>query len=339
MLMRVLIIGGTGNLSYACSVAALESGFEVVNLNRGRKPEQSAPGVITLKADIRDEQAARTVLGDQRFGAVVDFISYTPEQLRAALDLLRDRTDQFCFISTASAYRKPPVDHVITEGTPLGNPYWAYSRAKIAAERLLRAEGRDRGLPYTIVRPSHTYGRGWLPLACGSADFTIAARMLAGREIIVHGDGQALWTLTHARDFAAGLVGLLGHPGALGEAVQIMGEEVLTWDVIHHTVARALGVEPRIVHLPSDFIAAVDPDLGEHFLGDKTYSALFDCTKLKRLVPGFRTTIPLHQGVRESVDWLLADPTRQQINPKLDQQIEHILAAWHRAMAAAVGAP
>ncbi len=335
--MRILIVGGTGNLSSACSAAALGAGLEVFNLNRGLKPAETAPGVTRLKADIRDQDATRAVLGDLRFGAVVDFISYTTEQLTASLAALGERSDQYVFISTASAYRKPPVEHVIAEGTPLANPFWAYSRAKIDCERLLERMGRDRGLPYTIVRPSHTYGLGWLPLAFGSSDFTIAARMLAGKEVVVHGDGQSLWTLTHARDFAAGLVGLLGHQGALGEAVQIMGDEVLTWDTIHRTVAAALGVEPRIVHVPSDFIAAVDADMGERLLGDKAYSALFDCSKLKRLVPGFRTTVALHQGVRESVDWLMADPARRTVNPKLEETVEGILAAWHRGMAAALG--
>lgn len=335
--MRVLFIGGTGNLSYACSAAALESGLEVFNLNRGSKPEGVAPGVVTLKADIRDRGSARSALGDLRFGAVVDFISYTPEQLTGSLQILGDRTDQYVFISTASAYRKPPGHHVVTEGTPLGNPFWAYSRAKIACEQLLESEGRDRGLPYTIVRPSHTYGRGWLPTSFGSSDFTVAARLLAGREIVVHGDGQSIWTLTHARDFAAGLVGLLGHPGALREAVHITGEEALTWDAIHRTVARALGVEPRIVHVPSEFIAAVDPDIGERLLGDKAYSTLFDCSKLKRLVPGFHTTIAFHVGVRESVDWLMGDPARRAANPKVDRTIERILAAWHRTPSPAQG--
>jgi nucleoside-diphosphate-sugar epimerase len=337
--MRILIVGGTGNLSYACSVAALESGLDVFNLNRASRPAEPAPGAKTLKADIRDPEAARTALGDLRFGAVVDFISYTPEQLAGSLALLGERTDQYVLLSTASAYRKPPVHHTIAEGTPLANPFWGYSRDKIACERLLEAQGHERGIPYTIVRPSHTYGRGWLPLAFGSSDFTIPARMLAGKEIIVHGDGQSLWTLTHARDFAAGLVGLLGHPGALGEAVQIMGDEALTWDAIHSTVAAALGVEPRIVHIPSDFIAALAPEMGERLLGDKAYSVLFDCAKLKRLVPGFRTTIALHQGVRESAEWLMAEPSRRRVNPKMDETIERILAAWHRAMAAGLEKP
>ncbi|HYN78933.1 MAG TPA: NAD-dependent epimerase/dehydratase family protein [Lamprocystis sp. (in: g-proteobacteria)] len=335
--MQCLIVGGTGNLSYACTVAALATGIEVFTLNRGLKPAGSDPCAVTLKADIRDGDAVRAAVGDRRFGAVVDFISYSPEQLSGSLDLLGGRTDQYVFVSTASAYRKPPVHPVVTEGTPLANPFWAYARGKIACERLLELISRERALPYTIVRPSHTYGRGWLPLAFGSSDFTIAARMLAGQEVIVHGDGQSLWTLTHARDFAAGLVGLLGHPGALGEAVQITGEEVLTWDAIHHTVAAALGVEPRIMHIPSDFIAAVDPAMGERLLGDKTYSVLFDCSKLKRLVPGFSARIPLHLGVRESVDWLLADPARQAINAGMDATIERILAAWRRAMAAGLG--
>lgn len=334
--MRVLIIGGTGNLSYACTMAALEAGLEVFNLNRGSRPEEAAPGVVTLKADIRAGGSARSALGDLRFGAVVDFISYTPEQLTASLAILGDRTDQYVFISTASAYRKPPVHHVATEGTPLGNPFWSYSRAKIACERILESQRRDRGLPYTIVRPSHTYGRGWLPTSFGSSDFTVPARLLAGKEIVVHGDGQSLWTLTHARDFAAGLVGLLGHPGVLGEPVQIVGEDTLTWDAIHRTVARALGVEPRVVHVPAEFIAAVDPEMGERLLGDKAYSTLFDCSKLKRLVPRFRTTVSFHEGVRESVEWLMADPARRKVNTKIDQSIERILAAWHRAMSAAL---
>lgn len=334
--MRVLFIGGTGNLSYDSSLRALAVGHEVYHLNRGKRSNKKIDGVTTLTADVGDEAAVRAALGSLEFDAVVDFIAFTRDQVERDLRLFRGRTAQYVFISSASVYRKPPVNQVITEATPLHNPHWQYSRDKIACERLLDAEWKDRGFPVTIVRPSHTYSAGWIPTAWTSSDFTVASRMLAGKEIVVHGDGQSLWTLTHTRDFAVGLVGLLGNPAAIGEAVQITGDEALTWESIYRTVAAILGVEPRLVHIPSDFIASVDPDLGQGFLGDKTYTALFDCSKLKRLVPDFRTTIPFHQGVRESIEWLLADPSRQKMNAETDAAIEKVLAAWHRGMKAAL---
>ncbi len=335
--MRILFIGGTGNLSYDSSLRAVALGHELYHLNRGKRADRRIDGVVNLTADVGDEVAVREAIGKLEFDAVVDFIAFTTDQVERDLRLFRGRTGQYVFISSASAYRKPPVHHVITESTPLHNPHWRYSRDKIACERLLDAEWKERGFPVTIVRPSHTYSRGWVPTAWTSPDFTVAARMLAGKEVIVHGDGQSLWTLTHTRDFAVGLVGLLGNPAAVGEAVQITGDEALTWESIHRIVAACLGVEPAIVHVPSDFIAAVDPEMGQHFLGDKTYSALFDCSKLKRLVPEFRTTIPFQQGIRESIEWLLADPSRQTINAEIDAVIEKVLAAWKRGMKAALG--
>lgn len=335
--MRILFIGGTGNLSYDCSLRVLAEGHELYWLNRGTRADKAADGVRRLVADVGDEAAVRAALGGLEFDAVADFIAYTPDQVERDVRLFRGRTAQYVFVSSASAYRKVPVHHVITEATPLSNPYWDYSRAKIACEDLLRREMAEKGFPATIVRPSHTYGRGWIPTAWTSSDFTVAARMLAGKEVVVHGDGQSLWTLTHTRDFAVGFAGLLGNPAAIGEAVQITGDEALTWDAIHRTVAAALGVEPRVVHVPSDFIAAVDPDMGQHFLGDKTWSSVFDCSKLKRLVPGFRTTVPFHSGVRESVEWLMADPARRTVNAKIDAVIDRVLEAWHRGMAAALG--
>ena len=328
--MRVLFIGGTGNLSYECSLRALSDGIELYHLNRGNRPERVPAGVVSLNADIDDETSVKAALRGLRFDAMVQFIAYKPERVAADLRLFRDRTEQYVFLSTASAYRKPPVHHVITEATPLENPYWQYSRDKIACERLLEAERAASGFPYTVVRPSHTYGVGWIPTPFGSSDFTIARRMLDGKQIVVHGDGQSLWTLTHARDFAVGLVGLLGNPAAIGEAVQITGDEALTWDAIHRDIAAALGVEPRIVHVTSDFIAGVDPELAGPFLGDKTWSALFDCSKLKRLVPAFRTTLPFHRGIRESVEWYLADAGRQVVDARLDATVEKVLAAWRR---------
>lgn len=335
--MRVLFIGGTGNLSYDCSLRAAAQGIELYHLNRGSREHKKVEGVVTLTADFGDEAAVRAALGSLEFDAVVDFIGYKKEQVESAVRLFKGRTGQFVYISSASAYRKPAANHVISESTPLVNPCWSYSRDKIECERLLVEEWTERDFPMTIVRPSHTYGKGWIPTAWSSSDFTVAARMLAGKEIVVHGDGQSLWTLTHAKDFAVGLVGLLGNPAAIGEAVQITGDQALTWETIHLTIADVLGVEPRIVHIPSDFIAMVDPDMGQHFLGDKTYSSLFDCSKLKRLVPDFRTTIPFHQGVRESIEWFLEDPSRQKTNEKIATAIEKVLGAWKRAMAAALG--
>jgi nucleoside-diphosphate-sugar epimerase len=326
--MKVLSIGGTGNLSTDCTLRALAKGIEVWHLNRGSGSMKAPAAVVSRNADVRDEAAARRAIGNEKFDAVVDFIAFTKPHIEEDLRLFRDRAAQFVFISSASAYRKPPVHHVITESTPLANPYWKYSQDKIACERLLEEEGRVSGLPYTIIRPSHTYCSRWMPTAFSSSDFTVPKRMLDGRRVVVHGDGQSLWTLTHARDFAVGLVGLLGNPAAIGEAVQITGEEALTWDAIHATIARALGVEPEVVHIPSDFIAQVDPERGAHFLGDKTYSSLFDCSKLRRLVPEFRTTISFQEGMRESAAYYLADPKRQTVDGELDAAIDRILAAW-----------
>jgi len=335
--MRILFIGGTGNLSYDSSLRALAEGHELYHLNRGNRIGKIIQGVHTLKADVEDEEAMKSALGSLEFDAVVDFIAFKKEQVERDIRLFRGRTGQFVFISSASAYRKPSVHHVISESTPLHNPHWDYSRNKIACERLLESEWTEHSFPMTIIRPSHTYSKGWIPTAWTSADFTVAKRMLDGKEIVVQGDGQSLWTLTHTRDFAVGLVGLLGNPAAIGEAVQITGDEALSWESVHTTIASVLGVKPRIVHIPSDFISAVDPDIGQHFLGDKTYSALFDCSKLKRLVPAFRTTISFQAGIRESIEWMLADTARQRVDARIDSIIDKVLAAWHRGMKAALG--
>ncbi len=329
--MRLLIIGGTGNISAEFAEAAIARGIEVFILTRGsRAPAGRASAII---ADANDPAAVASATRGMNFDAVVDFLCFEPARATEAINAFLGRTGHYVFISSASVYEKPPRSHVIDERTPLCNPFWQYARDKIACERLFMDAFHDRGFPVTIVRPSHTYGRSWIPTAFVSSDFTVAARMLEGKEIIVPGDGQSLWTLTHARDFAVGLVGLLGRPEALGEAFTIAGDDVHTWEAIHRIVADALGVEPRLVHVPSEFIAAVDPGLGERLLGDKMYSSLFDCSKLRRLVPEFRTTIPLAHGVEESVAWRLADPSRMTVSGEMDGRIERILSAWHRAMA------
>ncbi len=334
--MRVLFIGGTGNLSFDCTRRALELGYELYHLNRGQREDKKLNGVTELIADINDEEAMKRAIGALDFDAVVDFIAFVPKHVERDIRLFSGRTGHYLFISSASVYRKPPVHHIITEATPTINPYWQYSRDKIACERLLLEAVQTKGFPGTIIRPSHTYSLGWIPTAWTSSDFTIAARMLSGKEIVVHGDGQSLWTLTHTRDFAVGLVGLLGRNEALGESFQITGDEALSWDAIHAALASALRVEAKIVHIPSEFIAAIDPEIGQQFLGDKSYSALFDCSKLKRLVPEFRVTIPFAQGLRQSVEWFLEDKTRQKIDAGTDALIDKVLAAWKRGMAAAL---
>jgi nucleoside-diphosphate-sugar epimerase len=326
--VKVLFIGGTGVISTACTRLALERGLEMTLLNRGQSGATPA-GCEVIAADIRQSGAAARALVGRTFDVVVQWIAYTPEHVRADLDLLAGRMGQYVFISSATVYRRPPPHYIVTEDTPLGNAYWPYARAKLACEELLRRESRERGLPVTIVRPSSTYGPTKVPTSVGGGH-TVVDRMRRGLPVLVHGDGQSLWTLTHARDFAVGLVGLLGNPSAIGEAVQITGDEALTWDAVHATIAAAIGAKPSIVHIPSDFIAAVDKERGPHFLGDKTYSALFDCSKLKRLVPEFRTTVSFQEGMRESAAWYLSDPSRQKVDLALDAEIEAILEAWNR---------
>lgn len=329
--MKVLIIGGTGNLSLPVVEEALAQGLELVLLNRGREGTRHE-NVETLVADAREEGATGAALAGRNFDVVVDFIAYGSHDVDRAARLFLGRTDQYVYISSASVYRKPPLTHLVDERTPLDNPYWQYSRDKIAGERALAKAHEETGFPFTIVRPSHTYGRSWIPTPFGSSDFTLAGRMLAGKEVPVPGDGQALWTITHARDFAVGLVGLLGRREALGEAFTVAGDESLTWDEIYRAIAASLGVEPRLVHVPVDVIAKASPDFGEKLLGDKAWTSVFDCSKLKRLVPAFATRTRFAEGVAESLRWLMEDETRRRHNPSTEAAIEAILAAWKRAL-------
>lgn len=332
--MRVLFMGGTGNISSECAQEALSRGVELYVLSRGNR--RAPDGAVSLVADAADSSAVAAALGGMHFDAVVDFLCYEAGAAERAVATFSGSTGQYVFVSSASAYEKPPRSHLIDENTPLANPYWQYARDKIACERVFMEAWRKSGFPVTIVRPSHTYGRTWIPTAFVSSDFSVAARMLAGREVVVPGDGQSLWTLTHARDFAVGLTGLLGRSEALGEAYTIAGDEVLTWDEIYRAVGQALGIEPgsgpRLVHVPSEFIARVDPAMGERLLGDKAWSCVFDCSKLKRLVPVFRTTVPLARGLAESVAWRRADPARMAVDGIMDKRIDRILEAWSAVM-------
>ena len=330
--LKVLFIGGSGVISSACSRVAVESGIELFVLNRGRNAARPLPPeVSTLRADIRDPRSVRDVIKDLEFDAVVDWVAFTPAHVRADLDLFRGRTGQYVFISSASAYQTPPARMPVTESTPLRNPYWQYSRDKIACEDLLMAAYRDEGFPATIVRPSHTYDRTLVPVK-GDGEvgggWTVLGRMLAGKPVIVPGDGTSLWTLTHHDDFARAFVPLLAHPRTIGEAIHITSDDVLTWNQITWSLAAALGVTARPVHVPSDAIAAAEPDWAAGLLGDKTHSMVFDNAKVRSIVPGWRAVIPFEQGAREIEGWHLADPARQVTDTGLDAAMDKLAAAW-----------
>ena len=324
--MRVLFVGGTGNISGAVSRMAVERGIDLVLLNR--RLHGGVVGARTIEADYADTRAVDAALGGERFDAVVNWIAYTPDQVERDLLLFGPRTRQYVFISSASAYEKPPRSPFITESTPLKNPWWQYSRDKIAGEDVLVRAWRERDFPMTIVRPSLTYDTH-LPIAIGGwGCATLIDRLRSGRPIIVHGDGTSLWTVTHAEDFAKAFLGLLGHPAAIGEAFHITSDEVLTWNRIYEEVAAAAGAVPKIVHIPSDFIHRLDPEIGAGLLGDKAHSVLFDNSKVKRLVPGFVATIPFHSGIRRTIAWFDADPARHVVKPEVHAAMDRILAAW-----------
>ena len=334
--MRVLFIGGTGIISSASTELALAQGIELVLLNRGSRPELP-PGATGLVADIHDQEAAARALAGQRFDAVVNWVAFTPADIERDIALFRGRTRQYIFISSASAYQKPVSHYRITEDTPLANPYWEYSRNKIACEeRLLRAY-RDESFPCTIVRPSLTYGDTQIPLVLNSwrRPYTAIARMRQGKPLVIPGDGTSLWTITHSSDFAKGLVGLLGHQQAVGHAFHITSDEVLTWDQVAQAVAAAAGVEAKIVHIASDFIAACLPELAGTLLGDKSVSVVFDNSKIKRFVPGFCATTPFARGIRRTLAWFEADPARQQVDHAADEQWDRLIDAYERGLRAA----
>jgi nucleoside-diphosphate-sugar epimerase len=322
--LKVLFIGGSGVISSACAREAVSSGIDLYVLNRGRTATRPRPaGVRELRADARNPASVRDAIEGLDFDSVVDWVAFTPGHVRDDIGIFRGRTGQYVFISTASAYQTPPARLPVTESTPLKNPFWQYSRDKIACEDLLVREYRDRDFPATIVRPSHTYDATKTVLSGG---WTALARMIAGKPVIVHGDGTSLWTVTHSTDFARGFVPLLGHPRTLGEAFHITSDDFLTWDQIAHALAAALGVTARIVHVPSDVIAAADPEWGAGLLGDKAHSMVFDNSKLRSVVPGWHAVVPFERGAREIADWYLADASRQAGDEKLDALMDKLAA-------------
>jgi nucleoside-diphosphate-sugar epimerase len=324
--LRVLFIGGSGVISSACSRLAVARGIDLFVLNRGRSTDRPLPPRVTkLQADIREPRSVRHEIKDLDFDAVVDWVAFTPDHVRADIDLFTGRTGQYVFISSASAYQTPPARVPVTESTPLRNPFLRYSRDKISCEDALVAAYREQGFPATIVRPSHTYDETSVPFDGG---WTVPGRLLAGKPVIVPGDGTSLWTLTHHEDFAQAFVPLLGHTRTLGEAIHITSDDVLTWNQIAENLAAAFRVTAQVVHVPSDAIAAADPEWGARLLGDKANSMIFDNAKVRSLVPGWRAVIPFERGAREIADWYLADPARQITDARLDAVMDKLAAAW-----------
>ncbi len=327
--MKVLFIGGTGNISSASSRLAVARGIELFMLNRGTRGVE-IPGAQTINADISKPEQARAALAGHTWDAVVNWIAFTPADIARDIALFAGATKQYIFISSASVYQKPLRHPIVTESTPLCNPYWDYSRNKIACEDALTRAYRDQQFPMVIVRPSLTYDTV-IPLAIGSwNDVTMIERMKAGKPVVVHGDGTSLWTCTHSDDFAKGFVGLLGNSETIGDAFHITSDELLTWDQIWQYTAAAAGVEANIVHVPSDFIAGLDEFQRGNLLGDKAYSAIFDNAKIKRFVPEFVATIPYREGITRTLAWFAADQSRQRIVAAHDAIHDRILAAYQR---------
>ena len=329
--MNLLFLGGTGNISTACVELALVRGHDVTVLNRGRTLSRVPASVRAMTGERDDPAALRRAAETTRFDAVVDFLGYRPEQVETAIDAFGSRVGQYVFISTTAAYSKPVRRHVITEETPLDNPFWEYARLKIACEERLWRARRESGFPATVVRPSYTYGETWIPSGFGGQDYTVVNRMRGGRPIVCHGDGTSLWVMTAASDFAVGLVGLLGQDRAGGEAFHITSDEVLTWQAIYHTIAQAAGATLDLVYVPSALIASMYPDRGGSLLGDKAWSVVFDNAKIRRFVPDFRPRVSFAEGLARSVAWYDADPGRRVVNAEADGRIDAVIAAQRRA--------
>jgi len=334
--MKILFIGGTGNISAASSKLAVERGMDLYLLTRGTS-KIKIEGAKTIIGDISKEEETAKALEGHQWDAVVNWIGFTAEDMERDIRLFSGKTKQYVFISSASAYQKPAASPFITESTPLANPYWDYSRDKIACEERLNKEYRDNGFPITIVRPSLTYGDTVIPAAIGSwTDFTLIDRIRKGKKMISHGDGTSLWTITHSDDFAVGLVGLLGNQQAKGNAFHITSDEILSWDQIYEAIAEAAGVKPNIIHIPSDFICKFKgwEWMEGNLQGDKAVSVIFDNTKIKRAVPDFKATISFQNGIKRTVNWFDADPERQTIVKDMDNFMDRVIAAYEKGIEA-----
>jgi len=325
--MRILFIGGTGNISAECAALLHQRGHEVIVLSRGRSAVPR--GCRALQADRKDGAAMRAALKGVELDVALNFLGYDLAEAQLDYELFNGAVGQYVFISSTVVYAKPPRRLPLTEEAPLGNPLWDYAQKKLACEQWLLERRAERGFPVTIVRPSHTYSKHWVPNAVSSGSYTFAARLEQGKPVFVHDDGESPWTLTAAADFAVGLAGLLGKAEAIGEAFHITSDEVLTWNQIYAEVAAAVGAKsPRIVKVPTEFICEVAPELSGTLKGDKAHPGVFDNSKIKRFVPEFRCRVPFRVGVRESVNWLREHPEQQNLKPELDALIEKVIGAW-----------
>ena len=328
--MKALFIGGTGTISTAITNLAVDRGIELTLLNRGNNIQDVSKGVRMMQADINDEENVKNLLNGMHFDVVADFIGMIPSQIERDIRLFSGKTNQYIYISSASAYQKPASHYLITESTPLFNPYWQYSRDKIACENLLMAAYRENGFPITIVRPSHTYGDKSVPVALhgSKGSWQVLDRIRSGKPVIVHGDGLSLWTFTHNTDFAKAFVGLMNNPHAIGEAVHITSDESVTWNAAYDTIGRILGVGVNKVHIASDFLTACNPELGGGLLGDKSNSVVFDNSKIKRLVPEYTATMRFDQGIKRTIAYVLGHEECQIPDPQFDTWCDRVISAY-----------
>lgn len=328
--MKVLFIGGTGNISTSVSKLCVNKGIELYLLNRDTR-KLNIPGAKTINADISNEKEVRELIKNHSWDSVVNWIAFEEKEIERDINIFRGKTKQYIFISSASAYQKPPTHPLITESTPLYNPYWEYSRNKIACEDRLNRAYREEDFPSVIVRPSHTYDTV-IPVAIGGwTEYNIIDRMRNGEKIIVHGDGTSLWSVTHAEDFAKGFAGLIGHQQAIGNSFHITTDEILTWNQIYYAVGAAINVEPNIIHIPSDFISKVEPSFTGPLLGDKAYSVIFDNTKIKTYVPDYKAVIPFSEGIKKTIEWFEDNPERRVISKETDRTMEKIISEYEKS--------
>lgn len=329
--MKALIIGGTGTISTAVTARALESGFNVTILNRGNQKDVPE-GVRQIHADVRDRAAMEKALAGQTFDVVCDYLTFTPEQAKLNIELFRGKTGQFQFISSATVYQKPPVHYLVTEGTPLGNPYSEYARQKIACELCFNEAYRAAGFPVTIIRPSYTYGDSTIPWALNSRAmrYSLIHRIKAHKPIVVPGDGTSFWTLTHNTDFAKAFVGLMGKRQAVGHAFHITSDEAMTWDAYLQIIAGAVGEKAEITHIASDAIARRIPEQYDALVGDKAQTAIFDNTKIKTFVPGFTAAVPFETGIRRTIAWYESHPDRLGYDMGWDAVMDELVEKYGR---------
>jgi nucleoside-diphosphate-sugar epimerase len=326
--MKILFIGGTGNISSSVSQLAIKKGIDLYHLNRGNRP--SIEGVKEIIADIKDVAQTKKALAHHQWDVVVNWIAFTPEDILRDFEFFKGKVRQYIFISSASVYQKPPLNYLITESTPLKNPYWDYSQNKIACEDLLTNFYRERDFPMTIVRPSHTYNMV-IPVPLGGwEEYTVVDRMKKGLPIVIQGDGTSLWTETHSDDFAKGFVGLMGNQHAIGEAFHITSAEVLSWNQIYQSLANAAGCEAKIVHISSETICSYAdvngyPSVRGNLLGDKSHCAIFDNTKIKRFVPDFLSTIAFSDGIKKTLKWFEADPSRMVVKEETNRFLDELI--------------